>query len=209
MSGRISAIAVHPTNPSIVYVGAAQGGVYRSLDGGTTWTPLLDAAAKLSIGALAIDPQSASTLFVGTGEANLSGDSAAGVGIYIITNADGVSPALSGPFGAAAFNNRSISRIAINPGDHNTIFVTTTSGTVGNPGGSTGNFVAQPTRGLYRSQNALAATPSFTLLTTSSATNLSHTDVIINPANANVVICAAFGDGIYRSTNALDATPSF
>src|SRR5205814_828949 len=39
VSGRVSAIAIHPTNPNIVYVGAAQGGVYRSLDGGTTWTP--------------------------------------------------------------------------------------------------------------------------------------------------------------------------
>ena len=43
-SGRISAIAVHPTNPNIVYAGAAQGGVYRSLDGGANWTPLMDDA---------------------------------------------------------------------------------------------------------------------------------------------------------------------
>ena len=43
-SGRISSIAVHPTNPNIVYAGAAQGGVYRSLDGGANWTPLMDDA---------------------------------------------------------------------------------------------------------------------------------------------------------------------
>src|SRR5437764_1070034 len=44
VSGRVAAIAVHPTNPNIIYVGAAQGGVYRSLDGGATWTPLMDNA---------------------------------------------------------------------------------------------------------------------------------------------------------------------
>ena len=44
VSGRTISIAVHPTNPNIVYVGAAQGGLYRSTDGGTTWTPLMDNA---------------------------------------------------------------------------------------------------------------------------------------------------------------------
>src|SRR5438477_483300 len=50
VSGRVSAIAVHPTNPNIVYVGAAQGGVYRSLDGGATWTELMANAQSLAIG---------------------------------------------------------------------------------------------------------------------------------------------------------------
>src|SRR5204863_2120473 len=43
-SGRTSAIAVHPTNPDIAYVGTAQGGLYRTLNGGQTWTPLMDSA---------------------------------------------------------------------------------------------------------------------------------------------------------------------
>ena len=74
-SGRISAIAVHPTNPDIVYVGAAQGGLYRSSNGGATWMPLLDDALTLSIGAIAISPSDPSTIFVGTGETAFSGDS--------------------------------------------------------------------------------------------------------------------------------------
>src|SRR5205814_6167649 len=97
VSGRISAIAVHPTNPSIVYVGAAQGGVYRSLDGGATWTPLMDNALTLAIGAIAIDPLNPSTVFVGTGEGDRSLDSFFGVGLYRIDNAD-TNPVLSGPF---------------------------------------------------------------------------------------------------------------
>ncbi len=42
VSGRTIAIAVHPTNPDIVYVGTANGGLYRTTNGGTTWTPLMD-----------------------------------------------------------------------------------------------------------------------------------------------------------------------
>ena len=54
MSGRTIAIAVHPTNPDIVYVGTANGGLYRTINGGTTWTPLMDSADSLAIGAIAI-----------------------------------------------------------------------------------------------------------------------------------------------------------
>src|SRR5262245_36790765 len=84
VSGRVTAIAVDPATAQTVYVGTAQGGVYRSLDGGATWTPLMDSAQSLAIGALALDPQNSDTLFVGTGEGNLSGDSFFGVGLYII-----------------------------------------------------------------------------------------------------------------------------
>src|SRR5262249_5643672 len=51
VSGRVTAIDVHPTNPNIAYVGTAQGGLYRTLDGGTTWTALMDTAQSLAIGA--------------------------------------------------------------------------------------------------------------------------------------------------------------
>src|SRR6266478_2997973 len=88
VSGRTVAIAIHPTNSSIAYVGAAQGGVYRTTDGGATWTPLFDNAQTLSIGAIAIAPSQPSTIYVGTGEGNFSGDCFFGVGVYRIDNAD-------------------------------------------------------------------------------------------------------------------------
>jgi hypothetical protein len=119
VSGRVTAIAVDPTNENVVYVGTAQGGLYRSLDGGASWTPLLDSAQSLAIGAIAIDPQNHDTLFVGTGEGNLSGDSFFGVGIYIIRNASTVSPAVTGPFNSNGvsdvFTGRAITRILVNP----------------------------------------------------------------------------------------------
>src|SRR6266852_3033557 len=55
-SGRVTAVVVDPTNPNVVYLGAAQGGVWRSLDGGATWVSIFDNAQSLAIGALAIAP---------------------------------------------------------------------------------------------------------------------------------------------------------
>src|SRR5688572_5649627 len=87
VSGRTTAVAVHPTNPDLVYVGAAQGGVYRSADGGLNWTPIFDNAMSLAIGSLALAPSNPEILYVGTGEPNGSQDSFAGVGLYRIDNA--------------------------------------------------------------------------------------------------------------------------
>lgn len=166
VSGRVTAIAVHPTDPGIAYVGAAQGGLYRTLNGGTTWTQLMDNAATgtvgtpLAIGAVAIDPTNPTTVLVGTGEGNLSGDSFFGNGLYIITNADSFSPIVNGPYNlrvtdnADVFTGRSIVSIAIDPANHNQIFCATSSG-VGGILPTT--YSVLPARGLYRSTNAFAA----------------------------------------------------
>src|ERR1700740_179479 len=68
VSGRVTAVAVHPPDPAKVYVGTAYGGLSRSLDGGTTWTPLMDQALSLAVGAVAIDPADPTRVWVGTGE---------------------------------------------------------------------------------------------------------------------------------------------
>jgi len=66
-AGRVTAIAVDPTDPKILYVGGAVGGVWKSTDGGATWKPLDDQAPSLAVGALALDPKDPKTLWVGTG----------------------------------------------------------------------------------------------------------------------------------------------
>ena len=68
-SGRVLAIAVHPENPDIVYVGSAQGGLYRTTNGGSHWTPLMDNALSLAVNAIEFVPGQPETIFVGTGEA--------------------------------------------------------------------------------------------------------------------------------------------
>src|SRR5262249_29260611 len=68
MSGRISDIAVHPTKPGTWYVAAASGGVWKTTNAGTTWTPIFDDQPSYSIGALALDPTNPDVVWVGTGE---------------------------------------------------------------------------------------------------------------------------------------------
>src|SRR5439155_19055609 len=95
-SGRVTAIAVDPTNSQKVYLGTAQGGVWRSLDGGTTWTSIFDNAQTMAIGALAVAPSNPTILYVGTGEFNSCGDCFFGVGLYRIDSVD-TAPTLLGP----------------------------------------------------------------------------------------------------------------
>jgi hypothetical protein len=83
-SGRATSLVVDPTNASTVFVGSAGGGVWKSTNGGTSWSPLTDSSASLAIGAVAIDP-TGQIIFAGTGEDNGS-DSQAGQGILKTTN---------------------------------------------------------------------------------------------------------------------------
>jgi hypothetical protein len=84
-AGRISALAVDPTNPSLVYAGAADGGVWRSTDRGAHWTPVSDGLDSLSSGALAINPADHSVWY-GTGENNTAFENYRGTGLYRSTD---------------------------------------------------------------------------------------------------------------------------
>ncbi|HEV7743465.1 MAG TPA: carboxypeptidase regulatory-like domain-containing protein, partial [Pyrinomonadaceae bacterium] len=218
VSGRTIAIAVHPTDPDTVYVGTANGGIWKSTNGGDNWTSLFDLQLEsMSIGAITIDPTDTSIVYVGTGENGFSADSAFGVGVYIIRAANTASPTLSGPFrldgvGADIFTGRSIGRILVNPSDNNTIFVCTTQGTAGNP--NAGPF-AVPPRGIYRSTNAQSASPIFSkiAITGTTSANRDVVDMAMDPGDPNVVIATVVGGaadgGIYRTADALSATPTW
>ena len=82
-SGRVTAVEVDPrdTTGNTVYIGAAAGGVWRTRDGGVTWTPIADALPTLAIGDVAIDPSNG-WLHVGTGEGNTGSNNYAGAGVY-------------------------------------------------------------------------------------------------------------------------------
>ncbi len=174
VSGRVTAIEIDPTDPNKVYVSAAQGGIFRSLDGGTTWTPIFDNAQTLAVGSLTLDAAN-NRLWVGTGEANGSGDSFAGVGLYRIesvsTTATLVGPinpvrnyldAGSVPQSVPVFNGRSISKILIAPGDPTTLLVGTAGGVIGLGGNPPVGGTVPPAgiRGLYKITNAASAPAS-------------------------------------------------
>ena len=215
-SGRTVAIAIHPTDANIVYAGTAQGGLYRTTDGGATWTPMLDNALSLAIGSVAIAPSQPDTVYVGTGEAGFSADSFFGVGIYRIDNASTANPIISGPLNKDASNNdvftgRSIGRIIVDPTNPDTIFATSTSG-VGGIINAASNIL--PNRGLFRSTNATSANPTFTKLgVVSVGENVSIVEAGSDPTNVNNLVLSyvdATGlGGVYTTNDALAATPTF
>ncbi|MEA2006152.1 MAG: hypothetical protein U9O50_07870 [Acidobacteriota bacterium] len=83
MSGRIGAIDAVVSNPNIIYVGAATGGLWKSIDGGITWTPIFDDQPVSSIGAIAINQHNPNIVWVGTGEAAPRNSVGVGGGVYL------------------------------------------------------------------------------------------------------------------------------
>src|SRR5712692_2394065 len=146
-SGRVTAVVVDPTNSNIVYLGAAQGGVWRSTNAGGSWTAIFDGADSLAIGALALAPSDHTILYVGTGEFNGCGDCFFGAGLYRIDNAD-TSATLVGPINPPItlsgltyniFNGRGITKIVVDPNNAANIFVSTARGVAGSGANSLSN----------------------------------------------------------------------
>ncbi|HUR30317.1 MAG TPA: hypothetical protein VMZ69_02730, partial [Saprospiraceae bacterium] len=82
MSGRITAIDVVVNDPNHIYIGSASGGVWVSSDGGVLWKPIFDDQPSLSIGAVKINQQNPSEIWVGTGEGNPRNSQNSGKGIF-------------------------------------------------------------------------------------------------------------------------------
>ena len=82
IAGRTNSIAFITGQPNIFYIAAAQGGVWKTLDGGSNWIPLTDNLATLACGDVVVDPVNPNLVYLGTGELNYSGDSQYGDGIY-------------------------------------------------------------------------------------------------------------------------------
>lgn len=209
VNGRTPTLAIHPTNPDIIYAGPAQGGVYRTLNGGQTWTQIFNNAQTQVVGVLTLAPSNPEILYVGTGEAGLCGSGCfAGIGIYRIDNAS-TTAALRGPInptmtftisGTAtqlgAFTGRTIAEILVHPTNPAIIFVGTASGIIGNPNSAPGGGFIPPLglRGLYRSTNATddSSAVTFQKLTVTTAGsfdtpgtgNRNVMDMVFDPADA-------------------------
>src|SRR5215469_556580 len=115
--GRVTAVAGIPGNPSVYYVGAAAGGVFKSVDGGLTWKPIFEHESTASIGAIAIAPSNPNFVWAGTGEGNIRNDVIDGHGVYFSSDA-GHSWKFMG-----LRETQQISEIAVDPIDPNTVFV--------------------------------------------------------------------------------------
>ena len=87
ISSRIVTGTYDPTDPNIIYIGPANGGVWKSIDGGVNWTPLTDYQQSMAMGAIAVDPSNSNIVYAGTGEATYSGSSWYGRGLLKSTDA--------------------------------------------------------------------------------------------------------------------------
>jgi hypothetical protein len=120
--GRVSAIAVDPSDGSHLLVGSGGGGIWESRNTGTTWAPRGDGLATLAIGALCFDPRSPSTVYVGTGE----GDAFAYLGQGVFRSVDGGmtwSLLARAPFVGVGFY-----RLVVDPADSSLLYAATRAG---------------------------------------------------------------------------------
>jgi len=170
MSGRISDIAVDPTQPNTWYIAVGSGGIWKTTNAGTTWKPIFDDQASYSIGCLTLDPQDSQTLWVGSGE-NVGGRHVGyGDGVYV-SHDSGQSFRNVGLKGT-----EHISKIVVHPEDSNVVYVAA-QGPLWSPGGE---------RGLYQTFDGGDTWQK--ILSAGEYTGV--TDVVMDPRDPNVLYAA-------------------
>jgi photosystem II stability/assembly factor-like uncharacterized protein len=136
MMGRATDVEGVPGDANIVYVGTAASGVWKSINAGTTWKPLFEAQATLSIGDMALEPGNPDVIYVGTGEANVRNSVSFGRGMYKSTDGGGTWRFLG------LGDTRHIARVMVSPADPRTVFVCAV-GHMGGPNAERGVFVSR------------------------------------------------------------------
>jgi photosystem II stability/assembly factor-like uncharacterized protein len=200
VSGRLTGIAVDPTNPNNIYVTPAGGGVWKTTNGGTAWTPLTDAQVTLSMGAIALAPSNPNQIYAGTGEANNAADSNYGRGILTSSNGGATWSLSTGPGGVFSNNRLTIAQISVHPAIANTAYAAVASGAFALNGTSNGGT------GIYQTTDGGSTWTNMTQANGQDSIN-SWTAVVVDPNNPSIIYAALgpfFGNvasGVYRSTD--------
>jgi hypothetical protein len=196
VSGRIAAIAPHPTDPNTIYVASAGGGVWKTGNAGNSWTPLSDQQDTLVTGAIAVAPSSPTTLYAGTGEACNSPDNCYyGRGVLKSRNAGGAWKLYPGNPSQNEFDRRTIAKLAVDPANANVLYAAVApGGTNGLPGNA----------GIWKSTNGGRTWANTTAFI---STTDDFNDVALDPSNPQTLY-AAVGtvggsavNGVYKSTD--------
>lgn len=127
-TGRINSMAVDPNSSNIWYAGAPAGGIWKSLDAGSTWTNLFDEFLQIGVSGIAIDPNDSNTIYIATGD----DDAADSFSVGMFKSTDGGATWFEtglGPSSDAGWSNgRLISEVAIDPTNSNIIWASTSFG---------------------------------------------------------------------------------
>jgi photosystem II stability/assembly factor-like uncharacterized protein len=115
--GRVVAVAGVPGNSTTFYFGAVNGGIWKTTDAGTVWTPIFDSQPVGPIGAIAVSSSDPKTIYAGTGESDIRSDLSSGNGVY--KSSDGGSTWTH----IGLEDTRQISRIVVDPHDPNVVYV--------------------------------------------------------------------------------------
>ena len=170
MSGRVTAIDAVHSNPDIMFVGTASGGLWKSSSGGIKWEPIFDKEVTASIGAVAIQQSNPSVIWVGTGEGNPRNSLNGGYGIYRSLDG-GKNWSLMG-----LEKTRHIHRIIIDPTNPNTVY----AAAIGSPWGE------HPERGIYKTTDGGLTWNR--ILFANNKTGAA--DLVMDPTNPNKLIAA-------------------
>ena len=196
MGGRIDDIAVSEADPATIYLGYATGGIWKTDNNGTTWTPIFDEHPISSIGDIALAPSNPQIVYVGTGEPNNRQSSSFGAGLY--KSADGGKTFTY----SGLKETQTIARVVVHPKDPNIVYVAA----VGHL------FGPNPERGVYKSTDGGATWTLSKFIDNDTG----FIDMVMHPTNPNVLWAASYqrrrvpwgfngggpGSGIWKTTDA-------
>ncbi|MFK7812121.1 MAG: WD40/YVTN/BNR-like repeat-containing protein [Maribacter sp.] len=170
MSGRVTAIDVVNSNPDVMYVGTASGGLWKSISGGIKWEPIFEKEVTASIGAVAIQQSNPSVIWVGTGEGNPRNSLNGGFGIF---------KSLDGGKSWKAMglkNTRHIHRVIIDPTNPDIVY----AAAIGSPWG------VHPERGVFKTTDGGETWEKVLFVNNKTGA----ADLVMDPSNPNKLIAA-------------------